>query len=114
MTYEVRTLPEFERQAKRLVKKYPSLLHELQELGTRLSLAPEQGVPLGQNAFKIRLAIASKGRGKSGGARVITLVFHVARRVYLMAIYDKSETDSLSTSSIAALVQAALANEGLQ
>lgn len=113
MTYEVLTLPEFERQAKRLVKKYPSLLHELHDLSTRLALTPEQGVPLGQNTFKIRLAIASKGKGKSGGARLITLVIHIARRVYLLAIYDKSEADSLSTGTVAALVQAALANEGL-
>ena len=35
---------------------------------------PGQGTPLGHDAYKIRLKITSKEKGKSGGARVISLV----------------------------------------
>ncbi len=59
-------------------------------MATQLSTNPKQGTPLGKNAYKIRLAIASKGKGKSGGARVITFVKIIAETVYLLSIYDKS------------------------
>jgi len=35
---------------------------------------PREGKPLGQGAYTIRLETASKGRGKRGGARVISLL----------------------------------------
>jgi hypothetical protein len=69
MSYNVKTIAVFERQAKRLVKKYASLKKELWELSQQLSEVPEMGIPLGSNCFKVRIAIASKGKGKSGGAR---------------------------------------------
>ena len=55
---------------------------------------------MGQDSFKIRIAIASKGKGKSGGARVITHVRVVAERVYLLTFYDKSEQDALSDKEL--------------
>ncbi|MBX2973009.1 MAG: type II toxin-antitoxin system RelE/ParE family toxin [Flavobacteriales bacterium] len=64
-----------------------------------------QGTPLGQDSFKIRIAIASKGKGKSGGARVITHVRVVAGRVYLLTIFDKSEQDALSDKELKVLVE---------
>lgn len=72
MSYSVVTIPPFDRQLKRLVKKYPSLKNEIAELGKLLIEDPASGTPLGNDCYKIRLAIASKGKGKSGGARVIT------------------------------------------
>ena len=68
MSYNVITLPPFERQVKRLLKKYPSLKSELRELIASLKEHPDQGAPLGNNCYKIRISIASKGKGKSGGA----------------------------------------------
>ncbi|TOB14795.1 hypothetical protein CGK11_24990, partial [Vibrio parahaemolyticus] len=76
---------------KRLSKKYPSLLDDVERLGEELSVHPQLGTPLGNQCFKIRLAIRSKGRGKSGGARVITYVKVSRRTVYLLDLYDKSE-----------------------
>jgi mRNA-degrading endonuclease RelE of RelBE toxin-antitoxin system len=38
-----------------------------------------------------RMAIASKGKGKRGGARVITYVYVLTETIYLLTIYDKSE-----------------------
>lgn len=72
MSYNVLPIPPFDRQLKRLSKKYPSLKEEFLELVDSLEENPEQGTALGKNCYKIRLAIASKGKGKSGGARLIT------------------------------------------
>ncbi len=96
MSYKVKTLSSFEKQAKRLIKKFPSLKNEFAELINSLKENPEQGTPLGNNCYKIRLAIASKGKGKSGGARVITNVVVKETTVYLVAVYDKSEISSIS------------------
>ncbi len=76
MSFNVKSISVFERQAKRLVKKFPSLNKEIQELITELKEGPEKGTSIGHNSFKIRLAIASKGKGKSGGARVIAHVIY--------------------------------------
>ena len=63
------------------------------------------GTPIGQNCYKIRLAIASKGKGRSGGARVISCVVAVAETVYLLSIYDKSEQSSLSEIRLTELLK---------
>ena len=65
---------------------------------------PEQGVALGNNCYKIRLAIASKGKGKSGGARVITYVQITQTNVFLLSIYDKSEVDNISDKELLELL----------
>lgn len=96
MNFKVSSIPLFDRQAKRLAKKYPSLKNDLSELIESLVLEPEQGKALGNNFYKVRLAISSKGKGKSGGARVITYLKVTATTVYLTAIYDKSVKSSIS------------------
>lgn len=100
MNYSVKAIPKFEKSLKKLSKKYPSLKNEFIKLITSLRENPEQGIPLGNNCYKIRLAIASKGKGKSGGARVITNIVISNSVVYLLAIYDKSEKDSLSNKEL--------------
>lgn len=96
MSYKVNTILLFDKQAKRLSKKYPSLKNDLSALINALAEEPEQGTPLGNNFYKIRLAITAKGKGKSGGARVITYVKVIATTVYLSAIYDKGEKSTIS------------------
>jgi hypothetical protein len=61
---------------------------------------PKQGTELANNCFKIRLAIASKGKGRSGGARVITYVQIINNAVFLISIYDKSEKNTISNKEI--------------
>ena len=100
MSYKIEITRNFSREAKSLLKKYPSLKGELESLGEELSENPEKGVPLGNNLYKIRLAIASKGRGKSGGARVITYLKTEQGNVYLLSIYDKGEKDTISDKEI--------------
>ena len=84
MKFEVLTIPPFDRQFKKLVKKYSSLKAEIAQLATQLSDEPKTGIALGNDCFKIRLSIASKGKGKSGGARVITYVLIKAEEIYLL------------------------------
>ncbi|HTH83031.1 MAG TPA: type II toxin-antitoxin system RelE/ParE family toxin [Mucilaginibacter sp.] len=91
MSYSVELTALFEKQIKRLIKKFPSLKKEFSQLIDLLRKEPKQGVGVGNNCYKIRLAIASKGKGKSGGARVITHVQIADNKVYLLSIYDKSE-----------------------
>lgn len=91
MNYSVETIPNFDKEFKKLAKKYPSLKKEVIELGNLLTEEPTKGTAIGKNCYKIRLSIKSKGKGKSGGARAITCVVAVDERVLLLSIYDKSE-----------------------
>jgi hypothetical protein len=100
MNYKVDTILLFDKQAKRLSKKYPSLKNDLAALIKELADEPEQGISLGNNFYKIRLAITDKGKGKSGGARVITYVKVIATTVYLSAIYDKGEKSTITDNEL--------------
>jgi mRNA-degrading endonuclease RelE of RelBE toxin-antitoxin system len=104
MSFNVKSISVFERQAKRLVKKFPSLKKEIQELIKELKEVPEKGTSIGHNSYKIRLPIASKGKGKSGGARVITHVIYKNDTVYLISIYDKSDIATLTDKEILELI----------
>jgi len=105
MSYKVKTIPTFEKELKRLAKKYHSLKKEYLELVQSLQKQPEQGSPLGNNCFKIRLAIASKGKGKSGGARVITYIQVLQTSVYLLTIFDKSEQENIPDKELEELIK---------
>src|SRR5437867_4318173 len=105
MSYSVKTIDVFERQAKRLMKKYASLKNELVELILALKRNPKHGIAIGNNCYKIRLSVASKGKGKSGGARVITCFIVAKENVYLLSIYDKSEKATLSNKELKELLK---------
>lgn len=83
MSFKILTIPPFNKQLKRLAKKYPSIKQDFAKLLETLKSNPIQGVEIKENCFKVRLAIKSKGRGKSGGARVITTIFIDEKIVYL-------------------------------
>ena len=105
MNYEVIFTEPFEKKAKRLIKKHASFKNDLKKLTQSLAETPEQGTPLGHNCYKIRLAIKSKGRGKSGGARVITFIRTQTEKNYLIDVYDKSEQSTISDSELKLLVE---------
>jgi mRNA-degrading endonuclease RelE of RelBE toxin-antitoxin system len=105
MSYNIETTGLFDRQIKRLSKKFPSLKIEFAKLVKSLKTNPEQGTPIANQCYKIRLAIASKGKGKSGGARIITHLQVSKEKVYLLSIYDKSEQDSISDRDIKILLE---------
>lgn len=103
MSYEVLSIPLFDKQAKRLAKKYISLKSDLAALIDELAVNPDKGIALGNGFYKIRLAISSKRAGKSGGARVITYVKVSKEKVYLSSIYDKSEKTTISEKDLDAI-----------
>lgn len=96
-------LPEFLKQAKHLAKKYPSFPEDLKVFIDEITVNPLAGVDLGGGIRKVRMAIKSKGKGKSGGARVITfnyVVNETNRDITLMTVYDKSERETISDKEI--------------
>ena len=94
----------FQKQAKRLAKRYKSFPNDLQKLVDELKENAALGTSLGGNVYKIRLAIASKNKGKSGGARVITYFYQTAETVYLLSIYDKSDTENITDKELKYLI----------
>lgn len=105
MNFSVIPSDKFKKEAKRLIKKFPSLKQELAVLNTTLTNEPETGTPLGNDTYKIRLAIKSKGKEKSGGARVITYLVANNKEIYLLTVYDKSEFDSVDDKTIKNIIE---------
>ena len=94
--------PAFKRELKRLSKRYRSLESDLEQFIKSLIENPTQGVDLGSGLRKVRLAISSKNKGKSGGARVITytLLLEQEGKLVLLTIYDKSERETISRQAL--------------
>lgn len=105
MSFEVVTTPNFDKEAKRLSKRWPSLRADLGELFEDLAENPRMGTALGQDVYKVRLRVASTGKGSSGGARVITVVRYADGVVYPCSIYSKNEKDSISDKEIKELLK---------
>ncbi|MEX6689015.1 type II toxin-antitoxin system RelE/ParE family toxin [Danxiaibacter flavus] len=105
MNYKVVLIDKFRKEAKRLIKKYPSLKDELYYLADTLSLYPRTGTSLGNDVYKIRVAIRSKAKGKSGGARVITYLVTENKEVYLLTIYDKAEFDNIDNRTLKKIIE---------
>ena len=104
MSFNVIATELFERKLKRLAKKYKSLASELSVLFEELSQNPTLGTPIGKDCYKLRISISSKGKGKSGGARMITYVRIVKKTVFLMDIYDKSEQANITPKELQTLI----------
>ena len=105
MNYKVELSPNFIMEARRLGKKYRSLKTDLAKLFEELERNPGLGTPLGNDVYKIRLAVASKGKGKSGGARLISYVQVDDVTVLLLSIYNKGDRDTISDKEIKQLIQ---------
>ncbi len=86
-------------------KKFPSLKNEYATLIIKLKTNPAFGTSLGNDCYKIRLAVASKNKGKSGGARIITYLIVEDTTVFLLTIYDKSEQDNISDKELKAMIK---------
>ncbi len=103
MSFEVNTSSHFEKEVKALAKKYRSIRKDLLDLIESLEKNPFQGDELTPGVRKIRMTISSKGRGKSGGARVITYTIILAENegeVYLIDIYDKADYSTVDVAII--------------
>lgn len=108
MNVKIEPLPTFKREAKRLNKHYASFADDYERLINELEANPHLGTDLGGGLRKIRMAITSKGKGKSGGARVISFTVVVAveeNEINLLYIYDKAERSSISKKEIEELLR---------
>ncbi len=102
-------LDEFLRGAKALRKRYPSFEDDYNTFLDELEKNPFSGESLGKHTYKNRMVISSKGKGKSGGARVITYNLQQPSEdeviITLMTIYDKSDISNVSDAYIRSLVK---------
>ena len=98
-------LPQFQKEIKQLSKKYISLPGDFENLLLLLENNPTVGESLGNNCYKIRLKIAAKYTGKSGGARVITCVKIIASKIYLVSVYDKADRETITKKEIEAILK---------
>lgn len=108
MANRVTPTPYFENKYKRLSRKFQSLGSELEELENQLIETPTLGEPLGAGLYKVRLASKDKGKGKSGGFRIITYLIQEhddSIEIFLITIYDKSEDSSISANALKKLVK---------
>jgi hypothetical protein len=104
MSFDIIATEPFEKKLKRLARKYKSLKTDLLEVITKLEENPTLGTPIGKDCYKIRIAITSKGKGKSVGARMIAYVRIHKQTVFLIDIYDKSEQVTISDKELQLLI----------
>jgi mRNA-degrading endonuclease RelE of RelBE toxin-antitoxin system len=116
MNCKIIAIDDFNRDAKRLAKKYASLKGELKELEAQLLANPRMGILIRENTYKIRFAVKSKGRGKSGGLRIITHLIELEIEIsesemeqditiILVAIYDKSEVQNIDDAYLRSVIE---------
>ena len=99
---------DFAKEAKRLAKKYPSFKQDYKDFLVRINNNPLQGDEITKNIRKIRMAIKAKGKGKSGGARVIT--FNILTdiengHVVFLLLYDKEDASTVKVNVVKQLVR---------
>ncbi|MCF2496366.1 type II toxin-antitoxin system RelE family toxin [Dyadobacter chenhuakuii] len=105
MGYEIIATPHFQKDFKKLLKKYPSIQSDIVALSETLLSNPTAGNEVFKNCYKLRFAIKSKGKGKSGGGRLITYVKITSQRIYLLTIFDKSEKENVTDAYVKQLLK---------
>lgn len=108
MNFEVLTTDYFNVEAKRLGKRYRSFVDDYDSFVKEIKKNPYQGVEILPGVRKVRIAIESKDKGKSGGARVITFAYTISEKdgiVYLLIIYDKEDASSVKKNVIKAILK---------
>ena len=108
MSFEIQTTSYFDTEAKRLAKRHRSFIDDLEDFQKNLLKNPYQGTELSPGIRKIRLTNDSKGRGKSGGARVITFTYLVDEKdgvVILLLLYDKADASSIKMNVVRKIIK---------
>lgn len=105
MNFEIIPTPNFEKEAKALRKKYPSFKSDLTLIAASLLENPIQGTEVYKNCYKIRFPIKSKGKGKSGGGRLVTCVKIIREKIYLLSVFDKSEKETVTDDFLKLLLK---------
>lgn len=102
---KILTIPSFDKELKKISKKYSGIKDDFALLLEELQKNPLVGdvIPKGKGTRKIRMNISAKNKGKSGGARVITFTIVQAEtdyEIWLLSIYDKSQQTDISEKEI--------------
>ena len=108
MSFEIQTTSYFDTEAKRLAKRHRSFIDDLENFQKELLKNPYQGTELSPGIRKVRLTIESKGRGKSGGVRVITFTYFVDEKdgvVILLLLYDKADASSIKMNVVRKIIK---------
>ncbi len=100
MNLNIKTLGCFDKDVKRLFKKYKQLPNDLKVLNKELLENPKSGIELGNRCYKIRLANSSIPTGKSGGFRIIYYHIDSNENLYLMSMYSKNELENIDDKTI--------------
>ena len=102
---QVETLSEFQKDLKRLIKKYRTLNDDLEEVKTILKVKPDERPPfsfridnLGINTCVIKVkkiaCKALKGNGVNSGLRLIYAWFEVEERIVFIELYHKNDKEA--------------------
>ena len=108
MNFEIQTSSYFDAEVKRLAKRHRSFIDDLQDFRNSILKNPYQGTELSPGIRKVRMTIASKGRGQSGGARVITFTYLVDEKdgvVILLLLYDKADASSIKMNVVRQIIK---------
>ncbi len=105
MNLNIRTLPCFDKDVKRLFKRYKQLASDLKSLREELSQNPKSGIELGNRCYKIRLANSSIPTGKSGGFRIVYYYIDSDSNLYLMSMYSKNELENIDDKTIITILK---------
>ena len=106
MNLKIKTLPSFDKELKKLSKRYRSIKKDMKQLYHELLENQNAGIKIVDNCYKIRLANSSIPTGRSGGFRVIYYYVDEEKNLYLMAMYSKSELENVSDEKILNILKA--------
>jgi len=109
MNYKIDTIPRFEKDVKKLKKRFPKIKNDLIKFINELSLNPELGINLCENIYKVRISNSSIPTGKSGGFRIITY-YKKDDTLFLVTIYSKTEQDTILTEKLRKIVKEEIEN----
>lgn len=108
MNFKIQTTSYFDAEAKRFGKRYRSFVDDLKSFRDSITEDPFQGTEIMPGIRKVRMSIETKGRGKSGGARVITFTYLVSEEsgnVILLLLYDKADASSVKSNVVKKIVK---------
>jgi mRNA-degrading endonuclease RelE of RelBE toxin-antitoxin system len=105
MPFNILTIPEFDKNIKKLAKHYKNIKVDLSSLVLELQNNPKLGTHLFQNCYKIRVANSSIPTGKSKGFRVIAYCIDDEQNIYLLSIYSKSDQENITDTEIIELLK---------
>ncbi|NOQ35770.1 MAG: hypothetical protein GQ569_07730 [Methylococcaceae bacterium] len=112
MSFKIETTPRFDKDAKKLNKRFPKLKADLTQLVTELKNNPTMGTHLGENIYKIRLKNSSIPTGKSGGFRVISY-YLFADTLYFVTMYSKTDQENILDDELKKIIQEEITHSSL-